>query len=74
MVVATGRYRKLGVEDEDRFQGLGLFYAATEIEARPCKDKEVVAVGGAAIPPARPPCSWRPKRVLRAPRLPAATT
>jgi len=47
VVVATGaRYRKLGVEDEDRFQGLGLFYAATELEARPCKDKEVVVVGG----------------------------
>jgi len=47
VVVATGaRYRKLGVEHEDRFQGLGLFYAATELEARPCKDKEVVVVGG----------------------------
>ena len=47
VVVATGaRYRKLGVEDEDRFQGLGLFYAATELEARTCKDKEVVVVGG----------------------------
>ena len=47
VVIATGaRYRKLGVEDEDRFQGVGLFYAATELEARTCKDKEVVVVGG----------------------------
>ena len=47
VVIATGaRYRKLGVADEDRFQGVGLFYAATELEARTCKGKEVVVVGG----------------------------
>lgn len=47
VVIATGaRYRKLGVEDEDRFQGLGLYYAATELEARMCKNHEVVVVGG----------------------------
>jgi len=47
VVIATGaRYRKLGVADEDQFQGAGLFYAATELEARTCKDKEVVVVGG----------------------------
>jgi thioredoxin reductase (NADPH) len=47
VVIATGaRYRKLGVADEDRFQGVGLYYAATELEARACKDREVVVVGG----------------------------
>jgi thioredoxin reductase (NADPH) len=47
VVIATGaRYRKLGVRDEERFQGAGLYYAATELEARSCKDQEVVVVGG----------------------------
>jgi len=47
VVVATGaRYRKLGLPDEERFQGAGLYYAATELEARTCKDQEVVVVGG----------------------------
>jgi len=47
VVIATGaRYRKLGVPDEERFQGSGLYYAATELEARTCKDQEVVVVGG----------------------------
>jgi thioredoxin reductase (NADPH) len=47
VVIATGaRYRKLGVSDEERFQGAGLYYAATELEARTCKDQEVVVVGG----------------------------
>jgi len=47
VVVATGaRYRKLGVPGEERFQGAGLYYAATELEARTCKDQEVVVVGG----------------------------
>ena len=47
VVIATGaRYRKLGVAEEDRFQGAGLYYAATELEARACKGQEVVVVGG----------------------------
>jgi thioredoxin reductase (NADPH) len=47
VVIATGaRYRKLGVPEEDRFQGAGLYYAATELEARTCKGQEVVVVGG----------------------------
>jgi thioredoxin reductase (NADPH) len=47
VVIATGaRYRKLGVSEEDRFQGAGLYYAATELEARACKGQEVVVVGG----------------------------
>jgi thioredoxin reductase (NADPH) len=47
VVIATGaRYRRLGVPEEDRFQGAGLYYAATELEARTCRDQEVVVVGG----------------------------
>jgi thioredoxin reductase (NADPH) len=47
VVIATGaRYRKLGLPDEERFQGVGIYYAATELEARSCKDAEVVVVGG----------------------------
>jgi thioredoxin reductase (NADPH) len=46
VVIATGaRYRKLGVPEEERFQGAGLYYAATELEARTCKGQEVVVVG-----------------------------
>jgi thioredoxin reductase (NADPH) len=47
VVIATGaRYRRLGVPDEERWQGAGLFYAATELEARAGKGKDVVVVGG----------------------------
>ncbi len=47
VVIATGaRYRKLGVQDEERFQGAGLYYAATELEARSSKGQDVVVVGG----------------------------
>jgi len=47
VVIATGaRYRKLGVPEEDRLQGAGVYYAATELEARACKGQEVVVVGG----------------------------
>lgn len=47
LIIATGaRYRKLGVPEEERFQGAGLYYAATELEARACKGQEIVVVGG----------------------------
>jgi thioredoxin reductase (NADPH) len=47
VVIATGaRYRKLGVPEEERFQGAGLYYAATELEAKTCRDREVIVVGG----------------------------
>jgi thioredoxin reductase (NADPH) len=49
VVIASGvRYRRLatipGVTD---FEGRGVYYAATEIEARACVGQEVVVVGGA---------------------------
>lgn len=47
VVVATGAgYRKLSVADYDRFEGQGIHYAATAMEARLCTGSEVVVVGG----------------------------
>ncbi len=47
IVIATGaEYRKLGCESAKRYLGAGLYYAATALEARLCKDQEVVVVGG----------------------------
>lgn len=47
VIIATGaHYRRLGLEEQDRFEGAGLHYAATEVEARVCRDREVVVVGG----------------------------
>lgn len=47
VVVATGaRYRRLGLPDQERFEGAGIYYAATELESYVCKGNEVVVVGG----------------------------
>ena len=46
VLVASGvRYRGIGVERENEFNGAGIYYAATEMEARLCKGEEVVVVG-----------------------------
>ncbi|MGH6798760.1 MAG: FAD-dependent oxidoreductase, partial [Roseiarcus sp.] len=47
LVIASGaRYRKLDVENYDRFEGQGIHYAATAMEAKICGGEEVVVVGG----------------------------
>lgn len=47
VVIATGaRYRKLDVADYERFEGQGIHYAATSLEARLCVREEVIVVGG----------------------------
>ena len=47
VVVATGaRYRKLDVPDYERFEGQGIHYAATAMEAGLCVGEDVVVVGG----------------------------
>jgi len=47
VVIATGaKYRKLAVENLSRFEGVGVYYGATFIEAQLCKDEEVIVVGG----------------------------
>jgi thioredoxin reductase (NADPH) len=47
VVIATGaRYRKLAQVDYERFEGQGIQYAATAMEATLCAGEEVVVVGG----------------------------
>ena len=47
VVVATGvEYRRLPLARLEAFEGNGVYYAATEIEARYCRDTEAVIVGG----------------------------
>ena len=47
VVVATGvQYRRLPIDRLEAFEGAGVYYAATEIEARYCKNTETVIVGG----------------------------
>ncbi|MBC7781407.1 MAG: FAD-dependent oxidoreductase [Proteobacteria bacterium] len=47
VVIATGaRYRKLDVDNYDRFEGQGIHYAATAMEAQLCGNQEVIVVGG----------------------------
>ena len=47
VVAATGaHYRRLGVPELDRFEGNGVFYAATEIEGKMVAGRPVVVVGG----------------------------
>ena len=46
VVLATGaRYRTLGLPEEEAFGGNGVYYAATELEARRCRGGPVVVVG-----------------------------
>jgi thioredoxin reductase (NADPH) len=48
VVVASGvRYRRLPIPGVADFEGRGIYYAATEIEARACLGQNVVVVGGA---------------------------
>ena len=47
VVIATGvQYRRLPVEGLERFEGAGVYYAATDIEARFCRGTEIAIVGG----------------------------
>jgi thioredoxin reductase (NADPH) len=47
IVVATGvQYRRLRVDRLAEFEGAGIYYAATEIEARYCKATQAVIIGG----------------------------
>ncbi len=46
-LIATGAdYRRLPVEGRERFEGRGLYYAATFTEAQLCRGTDVVVVGG----------------------------
>ncbi len=48
VIIATGaRYRSLPLERWRDFEGAGIYYAATELEARVCGNQPVAVVGGA---------------------------
>jgi thioredoxin reductase (NADPH) len=47
VVIASGaRYRKLALKNLAHFEGAGVYYGATFIEAQLCKGDEVIVVGG----------------------------
>ena len=47
VIIATGaEYRKLAVDNLSKFEGAGVYYGATAIEARLCGGDEVIVVGG----------------------------
>jgi thioredoxin reductase (NADPH) len=48
IIIATGvRYRNLAIPNVERFEGAGVYHAATATEARLCFNEEVAVVGGA---------------------------
>jgi thioredoxin reductase (NADPH) len=47
ILIASGaQYRTIEVENLERFIGSGIYYAATNIEAKLCRGEEIVIVGG----------------------------
>jgi len=46
LVAAGVEYRKLPLANLSRFEGLGVYYAATYVESQLCDDDEVIVVGG----------------------------
>ena len=47
VVVATGvQYRRLPIDRLESLEGAGIYYAATEIEARYCKGTQAIIIGG----------------------------
>src|SRR2546422_279857 len=48
IVIATGaKYRRLPLDNVPHFEGAGIYYGATFVEAQLCKGDEVIVVGGA---------------------------
>ena len=47
IIIATGaEYRRLSIPNPGRFDGVGVYYSATPMEAALCTDEEVIVVGG----------------------------
>lgn len=47
IIIATGaEYRRLPLPDLGRFEGVGVYYSATHVEAQLCGGEEIVVVGG----------------------------
>jgi len=46
VLIATGaNYRRLGAENRERFENLGVYYAATALEGQICRNQTVIVVG-----------------------------
>jgi len=46
IVITTGaKYRKLPIENLSRFEGVGVYYAATALEGQICRNQTVIVVG-----------------------------
>ena len=59
VVIATGaQYRKLPLENLSRFEGAGVYYGATFVEAQLCGGEEVIVVGGGNSA-GQAACFWR---------------
>jgi thioredoxin reductase (NADPH) len=47
VIIATGaEYRRLAIDNLQRFEGAGVYYGATFIEAQVCRGEDVIVVGG----------------------------
>ena len=46
IVAAGSRYRKLDLPNVEQFEGVGIYYGATQVEAPMCRDNEIAIVGG----------------------------
>jgi thioredoxin reductase (NADPH) len=47
VIIATGaRYRRLDLENLSQFEGAGVYYGATFLEAQVCRGEDVIVVGG----------------------------
>jgi thioredoxin reductase (NADPH) len=46
IVAAGAQYQRLAVDELDRFEGSGVYYAATDLEVRSCGGEPVIVVGG----------------------------
>jgi len=47
VIVASGvQYRRLPIDRLEHFEGAGVYYAATEIESRYCRETQAVIIGG----------------------------
>ena len=46
IIAAGSRYRKLDLPNVQQFEGVGIYYGATQVEAPMCQNNEVAIVGG----------------------------
>jgi thioredoxin reductase (NADPH) len=46
IIAAGSRYRRLDLPNLAQFEGVGVYYGATHLEATVCRDEEVAVVGG----------------------------